>query len=222
MMVHIDGTQDSNRKYFDWINSVLEEYNLIVDDAISQDDLRNEFTYAYDDLSKTVENIPSLDGLLEYLSEALVYFQVHLLQSNADNDVDWDDVTTKGHILVGANMLNRGFTVEKLSTTFMPRTNLTTATADTIEQRCRFFGYKMKYIDVCRIYVSQKACEEFTDYVEHEEILRTALKHSKNLKEYKKQIGTLIISQQLKPTRKNILSSDKYTSRLLSTNSRII
>ena len=77
-----------------------------------------------------------------------LYFQVHLLQSNADNDVDWDDVTTKGHILVGANMLNRGFTVEKLSTTFMPRTNLATATADTIEQRCRFFGYKMKYIDV--------------------------------------------------------------------------
>jgi hypothetical protein len=210
MMVHIDDTQDSNRKYFDWINSVLEEYNSIIDDVVSRDYLYNEFEDVYNDLLKTSKNVPSLSELLDYLSEALMYFQVHLLQSNADNDVDWDDVMTKGHILVGANMLNRGFTVEKLSTTFMPRTNSTIATADTIEHRCRFFGYKMKYIDVCRIYVSQKACDEFTDYVEHEEILRNALKHSKNLKEYKEQIGTLIISQALKPTRKNILSSDKY------------
>lgn len=214
MMIHIDGTKNANEKYKKWVDDVLENWYNLAQDSLSADLLKREFEDAYDDLASTITNCPSLDELFEQLVPAILHTRTHLIQSKsgpelkAESDINWK--SAKGHILVGANMLNRGFTIEKLSMTFMPRTNAGVATADTIEQRCRFFGYKLHYIDVCRIYVSEKARNEFSEYVEHEEILREALKACPNhtLAEYKEIAKQLIISNKLKPTRKNILSKE--------------
>ena len=213
MMVHIDGQQETNEKYHNWINEYLSDWFDIYDDPVGRRQLITEFNTAYVDLSKTVCELPSLTDLFDHFEKALLFTQTHLLQSGAENNVNWHEC--KGHILVGANMLNRGFTIERLSTTFMPRTNKSTANADTIEQRCRFFGYKKNYIEVCRIYLSDKALEEFTQYVEHEEILRNTLKSCNTLSEYKSIAETLILSKLLKPTRQNVLSK-KYVRENLA------
>lgn len=209
MMVHIDGLQASNTKYKDWVDYHLSAWYDLSRDSFAINLFMEEWRDSYNDLLKTAPEMPSLETLFSFMSLGLLYTQTHLVQSGAESTVDWDNA--KGHILFGANMLNRGFTIEKLSMTFMPRTNSTVATADTIEQRCRFFGYKSNYTDVCRIYVSQKAREEFTEYVEHEEMLRAALQSCPNhtLKEYKATAKTMLMSGKLKPTRRNILS-DKY------------
>lgn len=65
----------------------------------------------------------------------------------------------------------------------MPRHTVGVATADTIEQRCRFFGYKMKYIKSCRVYLPEQSITNYVDYVDNEEELRTILKNSDTLKE---------------------------------------
>ena len=213
MMVHIDGQQETNEKYHTWINEYLSDWLDIYDDPVGRKQLIAEFSTAYSDLSQTVCELPSLANLFDHFEKALLFTQTHLLQSGAENNVNWHEC--KGHILVGANMLNRGFTIERLSTTFMPRTNKSTANADTIEQRCRFFGYKKNYIDVCRIYLSDKALDEFTQYVEHEEILRNTLKSCNTLSEYKSIAETLILSNLLKPTRQNVLSK-KYVRENLA------
>ena len=51
------------------------------------------------------------------------------------------------HILVGGQTLDRGFTVEGLTVTYMPR-SLGSRNIDTIQQRARFFGYKESYLRV--------------------------------------------------------------------------
>ena len=208
MMVHVDGLRNTNEKYKKWVDDVLENWYNLAQDSMSADLLKREFVDAYNDLAKTIVNCPSLDDLFAQIVPTIIQTQTHLIHSGAESDINWNGA--RGHILVGANMLNRGFTIERLSMTFMPRTTAGVATADTIEQRCRFFGYKMNYIDVCRIYISQKARDEFMDYVEHEEIFREALKACPNhtLKEYKEIAHQLIISKGLKPTRKNILSKE--------------
>ena len=49
--------------------------------------------------------------------------------------------------------------------------------ADTLQQRARFFGYaKLKgYFGVCRVYLEQALKDAFTEYVEHEQIMRAEL-----------------------------------------------
>ena len=111
-------------------------------------------------------------------------------------------------------MLNRGFTIENLSMTYMPRTSAGKATADTIEQRCRFFGYKAKYIDICRVYLPAKGINDYVDYVDHEENLRGCLKQCSSLKEFTKHKNAMLIADTLNPTRTNILSKDLVRTQL--------
>ena len=115
----------------------------------------NNFKRAYDEITKFDPNAPSFSEVCLHLNSILLKTKMHLVQSKTEsinvvpeNDIKWD--TSSSHILIGANILNRGFTVEKLSMTYMPRVTKGKATADTIEQRCRFFGYKSHYIDYCR------------------------------------------------------------------------
>jgi hypothetical protein len=107
-------------------------------------------------------------------------------------------------------MLNRGYTVEGLAISYMPRNTIGKSNADTIQQRCRFFGYKKKYLSSCRVFLPQSSISEYVEYVEHEEIMRKGLKE-KTLGEYEQ---VLILSSLMNPTRNNILSKDVVKHKL--------
>ena len=99
------------------------------------------------------------------------------------SEIDWDGSIS--HILVGADMLNRGFTVERLAVTYMPRHSVGKSTADTIQQRCRFFGYKHNYLYSCRVYLPEDTALEYREYVDHEEEMRNWLKENTDLRNAK-------------------------------------
>ena len=84
----------------------------------------------------------------------------------------------------------------------MPRHSIGKSTADTIQQRCRFFGYKRNYLYSCRVFLPEDTILEYVDYVEHEEEMRQWLKENKDLTKVEQ---LLIISPHLNATRKNIL-----------------
>lgn len=108
-------------------------------------------------------------------------------------------------------MLNRGFTVEHLAVTYMPRYSVGKSTADTIQQRCRFFGYKKNYLWSCRVFLPYEVIIEYREYVEHEEEMRNWLLENKSLEDVER---LLLISNRLNATRKNILSKDTVTTKL--------
>lgn len=215
MMVHPDGYKDSNEKFYKWIRASLkkfsEKFHLDKND-VARMEQESKFKQEYEKLSITYKGSVSFDDAIEKVPDVIRQCKLHLVQDGSNIDaVAEHEIKWKGcpaHILVGANILNRGFTVEHLSMTYMPRTSKGIATADTIEQRCRFFGYKEKYIDVCRIFISKKSLEEFQDYVDHEETLMAVLKECNSLNEFSDRVRTMILSHRLKPTRNNILSSD--------------
>ena len=70
--------------------------------------------------------------------------------------------------------MDRGFTVEGLTVTYMPR-GPGVGNADTIQQRGRFFGYKRSYLGFCRTYLEQDVLTAFEEYVVHEEEMRRQL-----------------------------------------------
>lgn len=104
--------------------------------------------------------------------------------------------------------MDRGFTVEGLTVTYMPR-GPGVGNADTIQQRARFFGYKRAYLGFCRIYLEQGALTALEAYVAHEEEMRRQLEivrdSGQHLSEWKR---AFVLAPDLKPCRKNVIQYD--------------
>ena len=222
MMVHPDGSLYSNERFYTWIKSRrdlwLNTINL-KDGDLGKERLIDEFRNSYNKITKLDSNPPTFEEVSKHINFVLLRTRLHLVQSRTEtinvapeSDIKWE--TSPSHILVGANILNRGFTVENLSMTYMPRVTKGKATADTIEQRCRFFGYKSKYIDYCRVFLPKKSIEEYEAYVVHEEKMHSVLKQCNTLKEYAQQFSLLHISDILNPTRTNILSNKLVRNKM--------
>ena len=67
----------------------------------------------------------------------------------------------------------------------MPRDTTGLNNADTIEQRCRFFGYKKDFINLCEVYLPLGLKVDYESYVDHEIDLRELLSKV-TLSEFKK------------------------------------
>ena len=222
MMVHPDGSILSNERFYTWVKNKLELWLNTInlqDGDPGKMKLLEEFQRAYEEISKYDKHRPLFEEVRKHLNFVLLKTKLHLVQSKTEsinvapeNDIKWESAPS--HILVGANILNRGFTVENLSMTYMPRMTKGKATADTIEQRCRFFGYKSQYIDYCRVFLPQKSIEEYEAYVKHEELMHSTLKKCSSLKEYAEQLSVLHLSDNLNPTRSNILSNAIVRSKM--------
>ncbi len=126
-------------------------------------------------------------------------------------DVDWRSMY--GWILVGGQAMDRGFTVEGLTVTYMPR-GVGVGNADTIQQRARFFGYKRSYLGYCRVYLEQGTLSAFQNYVAHEEDIRGQLLRFQDserpLNEWKR---AFVMDRNLSPCRNNVLEFDYMRGR---------
>ncbi len=210
MMVHADREIDASRKFQGWINNIIRSWGerlTLEDGDPAKTELLEEFKIGYNEVVRRLENPPSFATIVEHLRDVIMDTNVELvIQGN--QGINWSNAAA--HILVGADMLNRGFTVENLAVTYMPRYSVGKSTADTIQQRYRFFGYKRNYLDFCRVYLPQNSIEEYVDYVEHEEIMRTWLKD--NSLERVEQL--LILDPSMNATRSNILSKQVVRHKL--------
>jgi hypothetical protein len=139
-----------------------------------------------------------VDALPEVFSE----LKVVKVNSNADGQkaVKWNDWPY--WILVGGQKLDRGFTVEGLTISYMPRTASTNA--DTLQQRARFLGYKRSYEGLCRVFLLDDVIDAFESYVESEEFVRNALAahRGKPLQQWKRDF---ILNRALSPTRRAVI-----------------
>lgn len=212
MMIHPGQTKALNRLFHKWVKELIDKWTTIfnLDEFdLARVSLDNEFESVYykESLKLYVgdNDLPNFDGIKNFISDVINDTRLYLVISDRDAEkvVDWDSATS--HILVGADMLNRGYTVEKLAVTYMPRYSKSKSNADTIQQRCRFFGYKLNYLKSCRVYLPTTSIGEYVDYVDHEEEMRKWLSENENIEEAQKQ---LILSDKLNPTRKNILPSN--------------
>ena len=104
--------------------------------------------------------------------------------------------------------MDRGFTVEGLTVTYMPR-DMGVGNADTIEQRARFFGYKRRYLGYCRVFLENGVRDAFRFYVEHERDIRRRLQEHRNIGRPLERVasGILRLDTGLSPTRRQVLES---------------
>ena len=211
MMVHPSRVTAPHQEYYTWVRNVIEEWKRILrlpDTDADRIELIEDLRLAYDDLSETVPNMPDFQDLIPKFLNAFRNTSVLEVNSREGSTptVDWR--RSYGWILVGGQAMDRGFTIEGLTVTYMPR-GIGVGNADTIQQRARFFGYKRSYLGFCRIYLERGALEAFQNYVEHEENMRNQLQtfeaNNRPLNEWKR---AFILDSALKPCRNNVIDFD--------------
>lgn len=211
MLVHPSQRTDSHVEYWRWISDMFDEWQRVLelpDSDGDKQDLLGEFGRDYADLADTVDGLPSFDDLARRLPRAFRKTKIEQVNARAGQtpEIDWSQ--SYGWILVGGQAMDRGFTVEGLIVTYMPR-GPGMGNADTVQQRGRFFGYKQRYLGFCRIYLEQDALNAFEDYVAHEEDMRCQLQdvqHSgRPLSEWKRRF---VLSPDLQACRRNVIEYD--------------
>jgi Z1 domain len=211
MLVHPSRETPGHSQYFHWIRSIIQNWLEVLGTDREGHERRQfiaTFKTAYDDLAATVADLPDFEEISEELEYSLRHTE--LLEVNAVGrrtpQPEWRNAYP--WILVGGQAMDRGFTVEGLTVTYMPRT-IGVGNADTIEQRARFFGYKRAYLGYCRVFLERAVGEAFHQYVAHEEDIRKRLAaHRESGRPLDEWRRAFFLDTRLSPTRRQVLSVD--------------
>jgi hypothetical protein len=176
MMVHPSRLVEEHNIYYDWVTHIKSLWEKVLLERDDSDETKlqiiSDFKEAYKDLKANAPDLQPFEILLETLGHNISNTAVEQLNSRAGSSVDWN--SNYSFILVGGQAMDRGFTVEGLTITYMPR-SMGVGNADTIQQRARFFGYKKDFLGHCRVYLDAENIHLFSEYVNHEEDIRKKL-----------------------------------------------
>ena len=149
------------------------------------------------------------DQLFESVQTVLQQLVLWLLNSTNDvKKISWN--YSPFHILVGGNKLDRGFTVEGLTISYMNRK--ASEQVDTTEQRARAYGYRSQYLPYCQIHAGARTIRLLRGIVHTEDDLRASLRDAlddgKQVGQWAESIGLDLPAGTL-PSRKNVLPALK-------------
>lgn len=216
MMIHPAVGKDDHLMYARWTKQIQDQWVSILKDPGHPEHQRllSAFEAAALDLLKTYDTSLTFEDIAPVLFEAIeetTVAELNTREKSRITPVDWD--YEYSWILVGGIGLDRGFTVEGLTVSYMPRST-GVGNADNIQQRARFFGYKRPYLGLCRIYLTEENIDAFTDYVRHEEAIRNSIRNhlnsGKTLKDWRR---TYPLDAKLKPTRSSVILLEMYQSK---------
>lgn len=206
MLVHSTARNDVQARYEFLIRRQLEKWRM----SISATDIETVPASIAEERERLVKRGAADaddDTFLAKLKFVIAEAMTWLVNSSADiNKVDWH--VSPIHILVGGNKLDRGFTVEGLTVTYMNRP--ASPQVDTLEQRARAFGYRGDLLPYCQFFASKKTVRSLTEIVHTEEDLRARLRdhveEGGSVHTWAREIG-LLLPEGMTPTRASVVNA---------------
>lgn len=201
MLVHSTHRNDIQQRYHFLLDRKVRQWRESIANANSIEDLPEEILAERKRLTSfdvpTVDDANFVAQVKLVLREAVLWL---VNSSAAVNRVDWRVAPI--HILVGGNKLDRGFTVEGLTITYMNRK--ASDQIDTLEQRARAFGYRKDQLPYCQFFASKRTTKLLKDIVFTEYDLRAKLQDhieaGGSITSWSKEIG-LLLPPGTRPTR---------------------
>ena len=127
-------------------------------------------------LGSDLYQLPTWTELEPLLGKIAAGIKVKTIHGSAGDVLDYE--THKEHgmdvIAVGGDKLSRGLTLEGLTVSYFLRAS---RMYDTLMQMGRWFGYREKYIDVCRLFTTSELSEWFGHTAAASEELRREFDH---------------------------------------------
>jgi hypothetical protein len=221
MLIHPARERAAHQVAAAWASAAKDEWANALGAGERDPDRREvveDFRKAYEELQRTEDNLPSFDEIIQKLPRALRYTTVIEFNTRGrpkTPEINWR--YSEGWILVGGQAVDRGFTVDSLTVTYMPR-GMGMGNADTLQQRARFFGYAEArgYFGLCRVYLEQAMRDAYEDYIQHEQLMRRELQRiaerGESLRSWRRRF---ILDPSLNPCRRSVIS-DPYIRSSMS------
>lgn len=178
MLIHPSHLTKVQKNIVEKITEDLEDLLSILNDKhhIAHRTVINDFKLSF---RNEHESYTDFDTVMKYLINNLDQFKVYEFNTTKSGRSDIEDNTLDTDVLfkiyVGGNMLGRGVTIPNLTVTYMYRDSKVSA-IDTLYQRARWFGYKRKYFDICRVYMTRELKRKFIAIASSERDLWSSMK----------------------------------------------
>ncbi len=202
------------------INNYMNKYIMpaLNRGTIQNDDLVEELKKALDSYHEANNGLSiDFDSILGNLNDVIEQLEVQVI--NHTNTGDDNESDKLYRIMVGGNMLGRGLTINRLTVSYIYRDSKE-AQVDTMYQRCRWFGYKKKYFDICRVYMTKELQNKFIAIVSNEDHMWNAmesfLESEINFKKFKRVF--VLENDKLVLTRRTV--SNTITLKVISSGNR--
>lgn len=158
LSIHIDN-------YLSVIKNEINTYGRLSDALFQSRHIRN-IKYTYEIQHPELEfNWENLLGSICEIINTIIIREVH---TNTKIPLEYRKDVVTNAIVIGGTSLSRGFTLEGLSVSYFLRN---TVFYDTLMQMGRWFGYRLDYEDLCRIYISSTMIDNFALIIEATEDL---------------------------------------------------
>ena len=207
MLVHSTQRTNIQDRYHHLIKKIVASWRELAVSAETPEDLPREIRDERDRLVGVRAPDLSDDQFVEGVRSVLAEVTPWLVNSVSQQDnVNWRQAPV--HILVGGSKLDRGFTVEGLTVTYMNRP--TSPQLDTMEQRARAFGYRLDLLPYCQFFATKRTVNVLRDVVFTEYDLRAKLQDhveaGGTISSWGKEIG-LLLPADTRPTRPNVVQA---------------
>lgn len=207
MLVHSTHRNDVQERYHFLLQRLHKKWASSLDRTGELSDvpveILNERTLLVDRGVRAISDVEFVKSLIYVLSECTFW----LVNSvSAVNRVDWRVAPV--HVLVGGNKLDRGFTVEGLTVTYMNRAP--SSQVDTLEQRSRAFGYRGESLPFCQFFATPATLTLLRQITDTEYDLRARLQDWLSsggvISEWSREVGLLLPSGAT-PSRQAVLGA---------------
>ena len=198
MIVHPHGLTDKHEIYLRWIRGLQDELRFALADKNSEKfkELEEKVKENLNEIKKFSNSvIPETDEKFWRLFQGAKCLGVTPVPFNASRRAGRTRIPTVDYgrnyanILVGGHGLDRGYTVEGLTVTYLCRP-LGTRQEDTLLQRARFMGYQAKNSDFLRLYFSDGVLGFFEgEYDRNKKLMKVLdrfLEQNRNLKTWRR------------------------------------
>jgi hypothetical protein len=211
LMMQVSSTKRAHAHYAKIAESVTFEWKDILRSSPGSVPNYDFLVKAHADLTKGEQSTEGFQKLHRYIKIVLDNLRVEIM--NSDNEelgkersassgqdrLNWHEYPF--WILVGGIYMDRGFTVEGLQVTYMPRGPA--QNEDTITQRARFFGYHSSYSQYIRIFMPDLLRATYKSIGRNQEDLRRQMeKYGRDLKSWRRDFGNL---DSVNLTRKSVI-----------------
>lgn len=189
----------------EFVRGMKRRYERNIDleelDAFMQADYETRFRPDMARVRKAFPDVPqghdvTWEEVGEVLPSVLQDIEVREINGTAKDALDYAQNEKNGLkvIAIGGDKLARGLTLEGLCTSYFLRT---TKMYDTLMQMGRWFGYRDKYLDVCRLYTSREMIEWFGHIADAAEELREEFDNMVAVKATPKEFGLRVKSHSI-------------------------
>jgi hypothetical protein len=207
MLVHSTQRNDVQARYHFLLQRLVKKWQGIAAGAAAAADLPAEVTAERTRITTLGAADATDEAFLERVRYVLRETTLWLVNSASDvNKVDWRVAPV--HVLVGGNKLDRGFTVEGLTVTYMNRPP--SDQLDTLEQRARAFGYRSDLLPYCQFFATPRTLKVLRDIVDTEYDMRARLRDwvdaGGSVGSWAEEIG-LLLPGGTRPTRQAVITA---------------